>query len=571
MFACLYSLSVPVAALIKIAQDFTPRFEVMGPLVLLDISGLSRLFGSPRDLGEQLRRAATGPVRIAMAPTQTAAALLALGRPGLVVIEPDGQRAALAPLTVSALGEFERVRLNTLNQPYPPHPPHPPQDLQPPNVGEMTDVLPYFQSSLGRTSDAAAAPHRLRGGRGIAPSAPSAPSPTPVSGGWMHPRDSHAAAQTRRPRRALSTLRERDTPVSARTLTRDFRRDKAQQGAVEALLETLRRWGIKTFGQLAALPPGEVYERLGARGVLWQRLARGEDSSPLVPWIPEDPFESALELEWPIEGLEPLSFVLGRLFEPLSERLERADRGAAIVHTHLHLVDKTVHTRMLQLPSPMRDARTLRTLVLLDFESHPPSAAIDQVRVLVEPTPGRVTQWALFERAQPSPEQVSTLLARLKALMGDSHVGSPLLVDSWKPGAFEMTAFTCATPVAPVAPVAPAAPAAPAAPSAPSAFSAPGAPGPATALRRFRLPVPARVHVHEGRPTRIVTDRRGVTGGAVVQSAGPWRTSGDWWNDAQPGRSWDRDEWDVALTDGTIYRIYVERHIGQWFLEGVVD
>jgi protein ImuB len=83
--------------------------------------------------------------------------------------------------------------------------------------------------------------------------------------------------------------------------------------------------------------------------------------------------------------------------------------------------------------------------------------------------------------------------------------------------------------------------------------------------------VPARVHVSEGRPTRIVTDRRGVTGGAVVQSAGPWRTSGEWWNDAQPGRSWDRDEWDVALTDGTIYRIYVERDIGQWFLEGVVD
>jgi protein ImuB len=222
----------------------------------------------------------------------------------------------------------------------------------------------------------------------------------------------------------------------------------------------------------------------------------------------------------------------------------------------LHLVNKTVHARMLQLPSPMRDARTLRTLVLLDLETNPPSAAIDQVRVLVEPTPGRVTQWALFERAQPSPEQVSTLLARLKAFMGDSHVGSPQLVDSWKPGAFEMTSF---------------APAAPVAPAAPSAPNAPGAPGAATALRRFRLPVPARVHVHEGRPTRIVTDRRGVTGGAVVQSAGPWRTSGDWWNDAQPGRSWDRDEWDVALTDGTIYRIYVERDIGQWFLEGIVD
>ena len=386
----------------------------------------------------------------------------------------------------------------------------------------------------------------------------------------MHPRDSHAAAHARQPRRAVSEPHPHAAPVSARTISREFRRNKTQQLAVEALLDTLRRWGIKTVGELAALPPGEVYERLGARGVLWQRLARGEDSTPLVPWVPEDPFESALELEWPIEGLEPLSFVLGRLFDPLSERLERADRGAAILHTHLRLVNKTIHARTLQLPAPMRDSKTLRTLALLDLETNPPTAAIDHVRVLVEPTPGRVTQWTLFDRAQPSPEQISTLLARLKALMGDSHVGSPRLVDSWKPGAFDMAPFAPHALAAPAAPGAPSAPGAPVS-RAPAAPVSPPRSAPATALRRFRLPVPARVHVHEGRPVRIVTDRRGVAGGSVAQAAGPWRTSGEWWNDATPGRSWDRDEWDVALTDGTIYRIYVERDIGQWFLEGVVD
>jgi len=34
---------------------------------------------------------------------------------------------------------------------------------------------------------------------------------------------------------------------------------------------------------------------------------------------------------------------------------------------------------------------------------------------------------------------------------------------------------------------------------------------------------------------------------------------------------WNRDEWDVAMTDGTIYRLVVEREVGQWFLEGVID
>ena len=102
---------------------------------------------------------------------------------------------------------------------------------------------------------------------------------------------------------------------------------------------------------------------------------------PLVPSTAEERFEQGLELEWPIEGLEPLSFVLGRVLDPLSAHLERRDRGAAVLHVRLRLVTRDVHERSLQLPVPMRDARTLRTLLLLDLESHPPPAAIDRVTV----------------------------------------------------------------------------------------------------------------------------------------------------------------------------------------------
>jgi hypothetical protein len=36
-------------------------------------------------------------------------------------------------------------------------------------------------------------------------------------------------------------------------------------------------------------------------------------------------------------------------------------------------------------------------------------------------------------------------------------------------------------------------------------------------------------------------------------------------------RRWDRDEWDVTLSDGVTCRIFRERGGGRWFLEGVVD
>jgi hypothetical protein len=138
--------------------------------------------------------------------------------------------------------------------------------------------------------------------------------------------------------------------------------------------------------------------------------------------------------------------VLARLMEPLSAHLERRDRGAAVLHVRLHLVKRDgvtreVHERSLQLPAPMRDARTLRTLALLDLESHPPTAAIDRVVVAVDPTPGRVIQFSLLTRPLPSPEQLSTLMARLTALMGEDRCGSAVTVDSWQPGAFEMRRF----------------------------------------------------------------------------------------------------------------------------------
>jgi protein ImuB len=333
-------------------------------------------------------------------------------------------------------------------------------------------------------------------------------------------------------------------------------------------LLTLRRWGLRMLGDLAGLPDDEVAARLGQSGVAWQRLARGEDPRPLVPAVPEERFEQALDLEWPIDGLEPLSFVLGRLMEPLSAHLEQRDRAAAVLHIRLHLipsgVTREVHARSLQLPAPIRDARTLRTLALLDLESHPPAAAIDRVVVAVDPTPGRVVQFSLLTRPLPSPEQLSTLMARLNALMGEGRSGSPADVDSWQPGVFGVVPFAprdsidrdCHGTRRHVDAEKPL-----------MDLRASESPCPVSALRRFRFPVPVRVRLDAGKPSRLTTDRRGLDGGPIETCAGPWRTSGAWWDSAL----WNRDEWDVTLTGGATYRLFHERESGNWFLDGLVD
>jgi protein ImuB len=329
-------------------------------------------------------------------------------------------------------------------------------------------------------------------------------------------------------------------------------------------LQGFRQWGLRTLGELAALPAADLVARLGKQALAWQTMARGEDRCPLIPALPDERFDALLELEWPIEGLEPLSFVLTRLLEPLSTRLERRDRGAAVLHVMLGLVTKDTHARRLELPTPMRDVRALRTLALLDLESHPPPAAIDTVAIVIDPTPGRVVQHTLFTRAQPTPEQLSTLVARLGALMGQDRLGSPATVDSFRPGAFAMAPYAteqgmCQRRLHPDTR------------EHTGASASAAGPGIASALHRCRHPVPARVAIADGRPVRVTTDRRGFAGGAVVQCAGPWKVSGDWWMGAAGGAAFNRDEWDIALSDGAAYRIFRDRDTDGWFIDGIVD
>jgi nucleotidyltransferase/DNA polymerase involved in DNA repair len=200
--------------------------------------------------------------------------------------------------------------------------------------------------------------------------------------------------------------------------------------------DTLERWGITTLAEFAALPPAALSSRLGRRGAALQQLARGHDPRPFVPDAAVPRFIERLELEWPVDALEPLSFVFARLLESLSVMLERLDRGAAAIRLDLRLTDRSTDARVLQLPAPIRDPRVLRTLLLLDLESRPPSGAdggrevsVDIVTIEVDPAPSRITQFSLLERAVPSPETVSTLVARLTALVGESRVGTPRVVD----------------------------------------------------------------------------------------------------------------------------------------------
>lgn len=362
----------------------------------------------------------------------------------------------------------------------------------------------------------------------------------------------------------------------------------------EEILETFRGWGVRKFRDLGALPENALSERLGQRGIELQRKACGKSDRMLVPCDPPLIFEEAIELDFPLVLLEPLAFLLNQMLEQLCMRLQSRSLAAQEIHLRLTLENgrqdsESTFERAIHLPVPLLDASTFLKLLQLDLKAHPPGAPVRKVHLRIEPAKPRPGQNGLFVPCSPEPEKLELTLARISAVVGEGCVGSPQLLDTHRSQAFEMRRFV---------------------PRAPNVgTAAPGCPGelarqfaepksddgrrpweavPAfagvkkhsndgsgttnlvTALRIFRPPILVAVKQHDGRPTHIFSQTRNHISADVLWAAGPWRCSGDWWEQD----AWVRDEWDIAVQEKTgivLYRLVHDVLAGRWMLEGSYD
>jgi protein ImuB len=380
-------------------------------------------------------------------------------------------------------------------------------------------------------------------------------------------------------------------------------------------LETFDLWGVRNLRALCALPEVALSERLDQPGVRLQQLARGAISRTLVPVEPPLVFEEVLELEHPLVLLEPLAFLLARMLEQLCARLAARALAAQELHLRMELdsgfqlIDDpdgppqrsgsrakdlserprgqpasggiamsatraSLFTRTLQLPIPMLDAKVFLKLLQLDLQAHPPGAPILKVHVSATPAQPRTVQGGLFRPPAPEPEKLEFTLARIASMVGEDKVGSLQLLDSHRPEAFCMQRFVPTEPEGPK-----------------GKSDSISSPAPIIALRMFRPPLRATVRLRDSKPDHVACPKRKEISGEILWMAGPWRSSGDWWE--QDG--WARDEWDIAIQlpvagrpqaasgvrfevepwSGTsslaLYRLVHDLLSGRWFVEGTYD
>ena len=327
------------------------------------------------------------------------------------------------------------------------------------------------------------------------------------------------------------------------------------------LQETLERWGIRRFQDLAALPPLGIAERLGPEGLQLRELARGEADRKLLPLEDPECFEDRIEPDYPLELMEPMMFLLARLLNGLRTRLATRALATNELRLELRLETRATCERTLRLPVPSLDGKAILKLLELDLTAHPPPAPVVHIKLEAVPVKPQAAQNGLFIPIAPEPVKLELTLARIGAIVGRERVGVAELVDTHRPGAFKMQG-TGARGQGPGNGCAPRTFLENK--TAQSATSPrPPAPDPRPLFfRYFRPPRPARVTLDSGQPDFVAA--QGIRG-RVLDLAGPWRTSGDWWT-LDP---WSRDEWDIALSDGALYRLYCSPD--GWFVEGNYD
>ena len=331
-------------------------------------------------------------------------------------------------------------------------------------------------------------------------------------------------------------------------------------------IETLKRWGKNTCADFAALPEIAIVERLGQEGLRWWRLARGADDQPLIAKEFLSHFEEHLDLDSPVDLLEPLLFVLNRLLEQLCARLRMHILAIGEIKVTLTLErndsrtkEPIFHTRAIRLPVPARDSKLLLKLLQLDLEKHPPSLPVTVVRMLAIPVKPPTQQLGLFLPISPDPGRLEVTLARIQSTVGENRVGAPVVLDTHSPNAFQQNRFVLpemkenrqVTERLTTA-----------------------------AMRIFRPSLPATVDFQEGKPTFLGCEG---TRRRILAFAGPWRTKGDWWSETK----WARDEWDIKVRplrqrvqsessreseeETALYRVYKDLRAKRWFVEGIYD
>lgn len=335
----------------------------------------------------------------------------------------------------------------------------------------------------------------------------------------------------------------------------------------------LHQLGLFQIGQVASLPRASLAARFQEQGqcVLLERLdqAWGVREELITPHRPPPEFCAERCLEYPLQRLTEVRWVLAELFQQICRELAARDQGAVRVACRFDCERGEVRKLDLGLFQPTAAAERLLELTTLQLDRMRLPGAVGRIGVeapIVAPL--SVRQQTLFlEESRNRPRELALLLDRLSSRLGSGRVLRPRLL----PDAQPERAFCEESLVGAIRKVENRDPAkkngrrkggskaqgeawAHTTHDSPIAFERP--------LRLWKSPIAIEVvAVADGPPASFRVGRRRFR---VHRWWGPERIETGWWR----GRSIRRDYYHVETTTGSRYWIFRQLRNRRWFLHG---
>ncbi len=318
------------------------------------------------------------------------------------------------------------------------------------------------------------------------------------------------------------------------------------------LADLLVRLGIRTLGQLAALPAPSVLARFGPAGAVAHRLARGLDERPLAARVPPLDLTVAAEFDPPAERLETAAFVAKSLADRLGEALGVQGLTATRVLVEAEWEHGERMGRRWRLDgSAGRSATALADRVRWQLDgwmtggagADRPSGGLALLRLVpeeVRPDDGR--QMGFWGGDRAAAERVARALARVQGMLGPDAVVTAVPAGGRNPAEQVRLVPWGERPPAVGA----------------------GEPWPG----RIPAPAPATVHVAPVR-AEVADTRLSVAGGPwspVAAWAGPWPVDERWWDGTAHRR---RARWQVVTADGAAHLLSQDGD--RWEVEATYD
>ncbi|MFN2359917.1 MAG: DNA polymerase Y family protein [Marinobacter sp.] len=184
----------------------------------------------------------------------------------------------------------------------------------------------------------------------------------------------------------------------------------------------LQRIGLRTFGEVLALPPNELARRLSPQTLAYVQKIQGNRADPQTPWQPPHSFRQQADFVQEIEQSQGLLFPLQRILCELEEDLcwrQQDTDSLLLVLRHRHQESTRLRIRT---SGPEHRAEIFLNLIHLRLEQHPLRAPVISLLLSVKRFLGReaVTGQDLLGETQDLNEAWHTLISRLQARLGDN-------------------------------------------------------------------------------------------------------------------------------------------------------